>query len=126
MQDQHRNIHLLQVLGEVGLGEGFDAIIGALEPTQHALQPPALYHTLAHLGAVPIEPEERTAGDVEEELRPIFQHGGSKAVKDVYRKSGGIGRRLDHKWWDGADEDGLGHPAGSVASNEPGHLTTAG
>lgn len=125
MQDQHRNVHLLQILREICLRKRLDAIISTLETAHHPLRPPALYHALADLRAVAIEAEEWTAGDIEEELRSIFQHRSPEPVEDVYGKSAGIGSRLEHKWWDGTDQDSLGHPARSMASNHPGHLTTA-
>ena len=125
MQDQHRNVHLLQILGEICLRNRLDAIISALDTAHHRLRPPAQYHALAHLRAVAIEAEDRTAGKIEEELRSIFQHRGPEPVEDVDGNSTGIGGRLEHERRDGADQDSLGHSARSMASNHPGQLTTA-
>ena len=97
MQNQYGDIQLSRILSETCLREGFDAIIGALESTYHPLQPPALYHTLAQLGALSIEPEERTTRDILEELRSIFRHVCAESIKDVYRKPTRVCSCLDHK-----------------------------
>ena len=39
VQDQGRDIELLEVLGEIGLREGFDAFVGVLEAGLHAPEP---------------------------------------------------------------------------------------
>src|SRR5262244_3966495 len=36
VQDQSRDIELLEVLGEIGLGEGLDGFVGVLQPGLHA------------------------------------------------------------------------------------------
>src|SRR5438132_12916882 len=42
MHDQHRNVDLLQVLREVGLRKGLDAVVMRLYTSEHSLQPPTL------------------------------------------------------------------------------------
>src|SRR5437879_4828147 len=47
--DQHRHVDLLQVLGEVGLGEGDDAVVVRLGAAHHALAPPVADQALGDL-----------------------------------------------------------------------------
>src|SRR5262249_50310399 len=50
VQDQGRDIELLEVLGEIGLGEGLDALVGVLEPGLHAPEPELIERALSNLG----------------------------------------------------------------------------
>jgi hypothetical protein len=54
MHDQRWDIELLEVLGEIGLGEGLDAVVGVLQPGLHAPQPELLQHALGDLRVWPV------------------------------------------------------------------------
>ncbi len=47
---QHRDVDPLQILGEVGLGEGLDAVVMRLGAAHHALTPPIVDHPLRDVG----------------------------------------------------------------------------
>ena len=57
---QGRHVDLLQVLGEVGLGEGNDAVVVRLGATHHALAPPVPDRGLRGLRTGPVEAIERS------------------------------------------------------------------
>src|SRR3546814_2568116 len=57
----------LQVLGEIGLREGLDAIVMGLGAADHALAPPVVDHAGIDLGARPVEAVERPFRDRSEE-----------------------------------------------------------
>src|SRR5215475_5473976 len=54
VHDQGRNIDLLEVLGEIGLGEGLDALVGVLETRLHAPEPELIERTLGDVGTRPV------------------------------------------------------------------------
>ena len=82
-----------------------------------------------HLRAGAVEAVERTGRNVPEELRPIGEQRGAKAVEDLERQAAGIGGRLDHERRHRADEDRLGHAtlraAGAVAADVARDLAAA-
>src|SRR3712207_1114046 len=58
---EHRHVDDLQVLGEVRLREGLDAVVMGLGAAHHALAPPVLDHGLGRLRAGPVEAVEGAA-----------------------------------------------------------------
>ncbi len=54
VHDQGRDVELLEVLGEIGLGEGLDAFIGVLEAGLHAPEPELIQGALGDLGPRPV------------------------------------------------------------------------
>jgi hypothetical protein len=56
---QDRDRDLLEVLGEIGLGEGGEAVLVRLGPAHHRLAPPALGDRLRGLRAGPLVAVER-------------------------------------------------------------------
>src|SRR5205809_2132032 len=60
VHDQGRNIDLLQVLGEIGLGEGLDALVGVLETGLHAPEPELIQRALGDFGTRAVGAIERT------------------------------------------------------------------
>jgi hypothetical protein len=54
MHDQRWDIELLEVLGEIGLGEGLDAVVGVLEAGLHAPEPELVQDALGDLGPRPL------------------------------------------------------------------------
>src|SRR2546422_6121077 len=63
MHHQHRHGDLLQVFGEVPLGEGNDAVIVRLGASHHALAPPIPDHSLRGFRTRPVvtRSEEHTS-----------------------------------------------------------------
>lgn len=102
MNHNDRNVDLLQVLSQIGLGEDFDTIVGILESAHGTLLPPAPDLALADLGALTVEAEERPGGDVDEELRSVFFHGSPETVKDTHLRALGVGVGFEHQRRDGA------------------------
>jgi hypothetical protein len=58
VDDQGRYVDHLQVLGEVGLGEGLDAIELVLDPAHPRLQPEGVAQALRDLGPRPVRAVE--------------------------------------------------------------------
>ena len=59
MHNQGWDIELLEVFGEIGLGEGLDAFIGILEAGLHAPKPELIQDSLGNLGPFPVGTIER-------------------------------------------------------------------
>jgi len=68
MEDQGRHIELLEVFGEIRLGERLDAVEGILVTGLHPLEPERIDHALRDFGVGPVGPEERAAGKIHIEL----------------------------------------------------------
>jgi hypothetical protein len=64
MHDQRGDVDPPEILSEVGLAEGLDAIVSGLDPAHHALPPPVVDEALGHLRARPIEAKECSRRDV--------------------------------------------------------------
>src|SRR5688500_6523865 len=71
MHDESRHIDLPEVVGEVGLGEGLDAVVRVLVTGLHPLHPERVNQPLRHLRAGAVEAEERTACEITIELRTV-------------------------------------------------------
>ena len=128
MQNQDGNVHLLQVLGTVRLGEDCDAVVRVLEPAHHALLPPGPDQSLADLVLVEvaIEAEEGARRDVDEELGAVFDHCRAEAVEYLHWQATWIRVGLEHERWHGADENRLAHAACTVAAAESRDLAATG
>ena len=83
---------ILQVLGEVGLREGLDAVVMRLRAAHHALAPPVLDHGLRRLRARPVVAVEGAAREVEIELRAVGGELLPQAVEYLDRQAARIGR----------------------------------
>src|ERR1039457_6686374 len=70
VDDQGRDVDLLEVFGEVGLGEGIDAVVRALHADAHAHQPERVAQALGHGVAGPVGAVEGRA-EVLVELGPV-------------------------------------------------------
>jgi hypothetical protein len=80
-QDRHRD--LLQVLGEVGLGERDDPVVMGLRAAHHALPPPVLDDRLRRRGGRAVEPVERARRQIAVEVRPVGRDLDLEAVEDA-------------------------------------------
>ena len=125
VQDQRRHVELLEVLGEVRLGERLDAVVDGLEAGQHPLQPERIAQTLRDLGARPVGAVERRA-EILEELRAVGEDAGADLVEHLDRQAAGIGGRLQHQRRHRADQHGLGHAFRAVATDIAGDFAAAG
>src|SRR5882724_6183397 len=125
VQDQGRHVELLEVLGVVGLGEHLDALVEPDEAAEHALKPEGIPQALGDLGAGTVGSEEWGA-EVLQELRAVGEGGGAELIEGLDRGAAGIGGRLEHERRNRADQHGLGHPLGAVATDVPGDLSTPG
>ena len=89
--DQHRHRDLLEVLGEVGLGEGNDAVVVRLGPAHHPLAPPVLDDGLVGLDPGPVEAVERSRGQGPVEDRAVGRQLGLEVVEDALGQAAGVG-----------------------------------
>jgi len=80
VDEQRRDRHPLQILGEVRLGELRDAIELALERALHAHAPERVAQALRHLGVGAVGAVEGLA-QVLEELRAIRRHAGPDPIE---------------------------------------------
>src|ERR1039458_2062439 len=81
VHEQRRNVDLLQIIGEVSLGELLDAVVGRLDARLHAEAPELISDGLGDLGVWPVVAEERHAR-VLVELGPVLNEAGAKSVED--------------------------------------------
>src|SRR5262245_54469997 len=80
VKHQSRHIELLEVLGEVGLGEGLDALVGVLEAALHAPGPELVEHALRDLGAGPVGAIERNR-EIPVVLRAVLGQARTESVE---------------------------------------------
>ncbi len=116
MEHQGRDIELLEILGEIGLGEGLDAFVGVLETGLHAPEPELVEQALRDLGAGPVGAVERNC-EILVELRAVLDEARTHAVEHLDGQPLGIGGGLQHERWHRGDQDGLGDSARSVAAD---------
>jgi hypothetical protein len=75
VKNKHRDIDLLQILGEIGLRKSaIESYIGCLEAGVHPLLPPTPDLTLALLDTGSIEVKEWPGRNIQEELGAILFH----------------------------------------------------
>jgi len=84
VQDQGGHVDLLQVLGEVRLREGLDAIEDSPEAGLHPLEPERVTQALRDLGPRAVGTVERR-GQILEELRAVVEHAGADLVERFHR-----------------------------------------
>src|SRR5512135_565795 len=125
MRDQGRDVEPLEVLGEVCLGKGLDAVVCPLQPDLHAPEPERVANALGHRRAWPVGTVEGLA-QILVELGAIGGNAGADGVEGVDRQTAGIDLRLQHQRWDSAQEHCLGQAGGAVATDVPGHLAATG
>src|ERR1035437_4687288 len=99
MDDESGYVELLEILGEVRLGERFDAVEDAFETSLHALQP--------------------------ERVPQSWRDIGTDTVEHLDRQPAGIGRRLEHQRGHGGDQHSLGHALRAVAADIAGNFAAA-
>ena len=123
---QHRHRDLLEVLGEVGLREGDDAVVVGLRAAHHALAPPVLDDRFGRLDAGPVEPVERPGRQRTVELRAVGGQLGLQVVEHALRQTAGVRLGLHHQRRHRADQHGLRRRGLAVAGDVVRDLAAAG
>ena len=123
-QDGDRD--LLEIVGEVGLREGLDAVVVRLGAAHHGLPPPVLDDTGDRFHARPVEAIEGTGREIEIELCTVFGERFAQAVEHLDRDAARVGRRLHHNRRHRAHQDRLRDPAFAVSSQIVGDLAAPG
>src|SRR5664280_2795921 len=126
MHHQHWHSDLLEIVSEIGLRKGDNAVVVRLRATHHALAPPVSDGRLRGFYARPIETIEGARRYVEIELRSIGRELRLKSVEDVLGKTSRVGRRFQHQGRHRADQRSLRHTALSMPSQIARNLAAAG
>ena len=119
------HVELFEVFGEIGFGEGFDAVYDGFETDLHPLQPERVAQALRDLGAWPVGSVE-WRGEILEELRSVREDVGADAVEDLDRQTAGVGGCFQHQRWHRADQHGLGYTFRPVAPDIAGYFAAPG
>src|SRR6516165_707883 len=125
VHDQCRDVEFFEVLGEVGLGKGLDALVGVFRAGLHAPEPELIESTLGDL-------RSRSVGAVEGDgqllivLGPVSGDTRTNLVEHLHRQALGIGWRLEHDRRHCRDEDCLPHPLGAMTTDVASDLASTG
>jgi len=95
VQDEGGDVELFEVFGEVGLGEGLDAVEDGLETGGHSLALEAVAQALGDFAAGLVGTVKGRA-DVLEELGSVGEEGGADLVEDLDGQAAGVGLGLEH------------------------------
>jgi hypothetical protein len=125
VQDQSRDIDLLEILGEISLREGLDALVRVFEAGLHAPEPELIQYALGDLGPRPIGTVE-LCRQVLVELRAVLHKAAPHIVEDLDRQPLRIGRGFQHKRRHCSDEHRFGDSLLSVATDVADDLAAAG
>src|SRR5580693_6747517 len=125
VHDQDGHGDLLEVVGEVGLGEGDDPVVVRFGAAHHALPPPGLDDRLGRLGAGPVVAVERPCGQVAVEPGAVGGDLVLPSVEDGFGQAAGVGVGLQHQRRNRADQYRPGHPAFAVPGDIVRHLAAA-
>src|ERR1700692_3276996 len=87
------HIELFEVLSEIRLGEGLDAVVVWFHSSQHALQPEVVPDAFGNLGAWPVVAEEWESKFLIK-LRPICRKLSAQVIEDRDGQATGILVRL--------------------------------
>lgn len=126
MEDQRRDGDVFEILGKVGFRERLDAIVMGIGGAHHALTPPVPDDGLGRFHAGSVEAVERTAREIEVELRAIGGELFAKIVEDLDRQAARIRGRLKHQWRYSAYQDQPGDPILAVACDVTGRFAATG
>jgi hypothetical protein len=99
MHHQHQHGDLLQVFGEVRLGERDDAVIMRLGASHHTLAPPIPNHPLRGFPTRPVITIKRSSRQIVIELGSVGGELRLKSVKNLLGQPAWIGRSLYHQRW---------------------------
>ena len=125
VHDQGRDIELLEVLGEIGLGEGLDAFVSVLEAGLHAPEPELIQDALGDLGPRPVRAVKHHS-QVFVELGAVLKEAAPQAVEHLDRQALGIGRGLQHDRRYGGEQDRFADPPRPVAPDVAGNFSASG
>jgi hypothetical protein len=125
VDDQGGDVEPLQVFGEIGLGEGLDAIEGAFEPDLHRPQPEHVTNALRYSGTRPVGAVEGGT-DLLVELRAIRKDRRALAVKRLDGCAAWIGLGLEQERRNRVHQHSLSDARGAMTADVAGHLAAAG
>src|SRR5215467_7203116 len=125
MHHQDRNRDLLQVFGEVGLGECDDAVIVRLGSPHHALTPPIRNYGLGWLRAGAVVTVKRPRGKIVIEIGSAGRDLRLQVVEHLFRQAIWIGGSFDHQRRNGTENGSFCDPALAMATEIAHDLTTA-
>ncbi len=125
MDDQGRNVELLEVFRLVRLGEGLDAVECTFETDLHRPQPEGVPKALRYLGTRSVGAVEGCA-EILVELRAVRGDPGADLVERLDGQAARIGLRLEHQRRHRAHQHGLGQARGAVTTDVAGHLAAGG
>src|SRR5260370_8066137 len=106
MENQCRNINLLEIVAKVGLRERLNAVIVSFDSARHSLQPKMLPNAFRNLRAWTVVAIERK-GKVLVELRLVRRDPGADAVEHFHRQAARIRRCFQHERRSDPDQDSL-------------------
>ncbi|MNV47621.1 hypothetical protein D3C71_1394950 [compost metagenome] len=109
MHDQSRYGDRPQVIGEVGFGEGLDALIVGICRAGHALPPPVLDHARRNSRTRAVEAVERATGNIQIKLRPVGRQLLAHVIEHLDWKTARVCRALDHDRRYRTNQNQLGH-----------------
>ena len=124
MEDQRRYVDLLEVFGEIGLGEGLDAVVRTLDAHGHRHQPERIARTFRDVRPLPVRAVEGI-GEIFVVLRTVGRDASSDLIERLDRQTLGVRLGLEHQRRDGAEQHDLRHSGRSVAAHIPGHLASS-
>src|SRR5262249_35073609 len=107
MHHQGWDIELLEVFGEIRLGEGFDALISVQQAGLHAPEPELiqralrLFYTL--IGTI------KRRCEILVELRAVLHDTAPHVVEHIHWEALRIRRGLEHDWRHCGDKDRFGN-----------------
>ena len=90
MHDERRKVYRLQICGEVGLRERFDAVVMRVGAAHHPLPPPVVDHGFGHVCAWTVLPIERATRDIPVELRAIGRELLPETIEHLDRQAAGL------------------------------------
>ncbi|MDT4875809.1 hypothetical protein FQZ97_1112070 [compost metagenome] len=126
MHHQNGDRDAFKVFGEVGLGEGDDAVVMSLRAAHHALPPPVPDDALRRLRSRAVVAVEGTRRNIVIKLRAIGRQLSLQIVEDVFGETARVVRGLHHQWWNRADDDRLGNRILTMPRDVVDDLATAG
>src|SRR6516164_8916193 len=125
VQDESGYIDRLQIFGEVGLRERFDAVVRILESALHAPQPELIEDALRDFRSGPVG-AIKLNGEVLVELRAVLYETRAERIEHIQGQPLRILRSLYHEGGHRGDQYDFRHPFGSVATYVARNLATAG
>ena len=116
----------LEVLGEVGLGEGNDPVVVRLCSAHHSLAPPVLDDRFRGFHAGPVKAVEGARRQGPVELGPVGGELGLEVVEHALGQAAGVGVGLHHQRRHRTDQYRFRHTTLTVSRDVVHDLAAAG